>query len=134
MSATPKPKLAWLVCEHGWQHCQRKNKRRVAMHDAPQIYVIVPGSHSAWLAADARLRRELAAKAKADHRATLWLKRLGQQARRNARATDRASAKAWAAVREALLEPDEGNAGAELDGPHEQTPNGGDEDEAHAQD
>ncbi|KAJ7835915.1 hypothetical protein B0H14DRAFT_3460999 [Mycena olivaceomarginata] len=132
MSATTKPELAWLVCEHASQHYQRKNKRRVAMHDGPQIYVIVPGPHSARLAADARLRRELAAKAKADHRATLRLKRLGQQARRDARATDRASAKAWAAVREALLEPDEGDADAELDGPHgERTPNGGEE-EAHA--
>jgi hypothetical protein len=61
----------------------------------------------------------------------LRLKRLSQQARRNARATDCTSAKAWAAVREALLELDEGDADA-LDGPHgEQTPNGGEEDEAH---
>ncbi|KAJ7736394.1 hypothetical protein B0H14DRAFT_2638964 [Mycena olivaceomarginata] len=93
------------------------------MHDAPQICGIVRGRHSARLAADARLRRELNAKAKADHRATLRLKRLGQQARCDARATDRASAKAWAAVREALLEPDEEDDDAKSDGEHgEQTP------------
>jgi hypothetical protein len=48
-SATPKPELAWLVCEHAWQHCQRKNKRCIAMHDATQIYVIMPGLSASLL-------------------------------------------------------------------------------------
>ncbi|KAJ7667384.1 hypothetical protein B0H14DRAFT_3539118 [Mycena olivaceomarginata] len=92
-NAKTRERMARLRASEDTRPKEEQIARRAARHAADQ-------RHRGRLAADARYARQVVAKAKADHKATILLKQRARDARRGARAQDRA----WAAVRDVLLE------------------------------
>ncbi|KAJ7810838.1 hypothetical protein B0H14DRAFT_2607005 [Mycena olivaceomarginata] len=95
-NAKTRARMARLRAQEATMSLEEQAVRREARHAADKNYCL---RHSNRLAADARLHRQLAAKAKADH----------QYARIDARASDRA----WEAVREVLREDNDNGDDAE---------------------